>query len=506
MPRSDPGPVAPTRPHGRPMTILRALAAATAAALILAAPAGAATLTPTADSQVSAAHPKRNYGAATRLIVARRPAQRAFLRFDLGGVPSPGTQLILHLYGLRFSEHGLELRHASETPWDERAITFRTALRTGPRVVRTGAVERHDWTLVDVTRLVDDTGVVSLALSAAGREKVELASREAGAHAPVLEVDGAIARPSAAPTPAAGAAPPPPEGTGPGEPAPQPQQQPQPGPQPAPPSGGSGGPSPFPSSSNPCGVASAPPAWQHVVWIVMENKAASQVIGSSGAPYLNGLAGACGTATSFFAESHPSLPNYIAMTSGSTQGITDDAAPSSHPLAVPSIFSQLGGDWRALEESMPANCAKANAGSYAVRHNPAAYYTNLDCAPHDVPLAATPDVSARFTFITPNLCSDMHDCSVSQGDGWLSAWMPKILDSPEYRSGTTAVFVTFDEDDHSSNNHIATVVVSPSTPSGTVDVTRYDHYSLLRTTEEMLGLMPLGNAMNAPSMRAGMRL
>src|SRR4051794_15029279 len=105
-----PGPVAPPDPHGRPMQTLRALVAATAAALILATPAGAAMLTPSADSQVSAAHPKRNYGAAKRLLVARHPAQRAYLRFDLGGVPRPGTQLILHLYGLRYSERGLELR------------------------------------------------------------------------------------------------------------------------------------------------------------------------------------------------------------------------------------------------------------------------------------------------------------------------------------------------------------------------------------------------------------
>jgi len=297
-----------------------------------------------------------------------------------------------------------------------------------------------------------------------------------------------------------------PQGDSPANGGPGSGPQPQPQPQPTPPSGG--GAAPFPSSSHPCGVTSTAPAWQHVVWIVMENKAASQVMGSSGAPYLNGLAGACGAATSFFAESHPSLPNYIAMTSGSTQGITDDAAPSSHQLGVPSIFSQLGGDWRALQESMPANCAKANSGSYAVRHNPAAYYTNIAsaCAMQDVPLGATPDISARFTFITPNLCSDMHDCSVSQGDGWLAGWVPRILDSPEYRSGTTAVFITFDEDDHSANNHIATVVVAPSTPAGTVDATRYDHYSLLRTTEEMLGLMPLGSAMSAPSMRGGMHL
>src|SRR3954471_1585218 len=208
-----------TRPHGRPMHTLRALVAATVAALILAAPAGAAMLVPSADSQVSAAHPQRNYGSAKRLLVARRPAQRAFLRFDLGGVPRPGTQLVLHLYGLRYSERGLELRHASNRPRNERTITFRTALGTGPRVIHAESVERHDWTLVDVTRVVDDSGVVSLALSAAGRDTVAIASREAGAHAPQLEIDGGLARPAEAPGPTVGATPAPQDAPA-GEPAP----------------------------------------------------------------------------------------------------------------------------------------------------------------------------------------------------------------------------------------------------------------------------------------------
>ena len=241
----------------------------------------------------------------------------------------------------------------------------------------------------------------------------------------------------------------------------------------------------------------------------MENKAASQIIGSSSAPYLNGLASKCGYASNFYAESHPSLPNYIAMTSGSTQGVTDDNAPSSHPLNVPSIFSQLGGDWKSLQESMPSNCAQASSGQYAVKHNPAAYYTNIRtaCMGQDVALGSTPDVSAKFTFITPNMCSDMHDCSVSQGDSWLANWVPKILGSPEYQSGTTAVFITFDEDDSSANNHVATIVLSPSTPAGMVDAGSYNHYSMLRTTEEMLGLpVTLGGAVGAMSMRAGFGL
>jgi hypothetical protein len=193
------------------------------------------------------------------------------------------------------------------------------------------------------------------------------------------------------------------------------------------------------------------------------------------------------------------------MTSGSTQGITDDSGPGSHPLNVPSIFSQLpAGASRSLEESMPSNCLKSNSGRYAVRHNPEAYYTNLgtDCSAFDVPLGATPEISARFTFVTPNLCNDMHDCSVATGDTWLSNFLPQILSSSGYQSGATAIFITWDEDDNSSANHIPTLVLSASTPVGARSATAFNHYSMLRTTEELLGIpVYLGGAATAASMR-----
>ena len=96
----------------------------------------------------------------------------------------------------------------------------------------------------------------------------------------------------------------------------------------------------------------------------MENEAYGNIIGSSSAPYLNGLAASCGLATNYAAISHPSLPNYIALTSGGTQGIADDGEPSAHRLGVASIFSQLGGNWLALEESMPTRCDKMTSGQY----------------------------------------------------------------------------------------------------------------------------------------------
>ena len=154
------------------------------------------------------------------------------------------------------------------------------------------------------------------------------------------------------------------------------------------------------AADGPCGrTATRPTAYDHAVWVVMENKAYESIIGASSAPYINKLAQQCGSASQFYAETHPSLASYIAMTSGSTQGITDDDPPSSHPLNVPSIFSQVASGWRSLEESMPSSCLLTNSGLYAVRHDPAAYYTNIraSCALLDVPLASTPDLTARFS-------------------------------------------------------------------------------------------------------------
>jgi phosphatidylinositol-3-phosphatase len=491
-----------------------------------AATAPAVTFAPTDDASTTSADLARNDGAARRLVISRAPAQRAFLRFSLGAPPRPGFHATLFVYSLTDAKGGVLLRHASDGGWDERTLTGRRLPRTGPRSVRSGALRMSRWKAIDVTRLVNSSGVVSLAVTPTGPARVVLASREDTAHAPRLALDdGAAAESSSRPPLVAGeppaelvTAPPalapsdsggipftPPPGPTPPPPGPTPPPPPPPGPPPPPPPP----PGPTPTSTKPCGVTTTAPAWQHVVWIVMENHAAGQVVGSSSAPYLNSLAAKCGYATNFYAESHPSLPNYIAMTSGSTQGVTDDAAPSSHPLNVPSIFSQLGGDWKSLQESMPSNCAKASSGQYAVKHNPAAYYTNIAaaCAAQDVPLGASPDISAKFTFITPNMCSDMHDCSVNQGDSWLATWVPKILDSPEYKSGTTAVFLTFDEDDMGSSNHIATLVLSPSTPAGLADSGSYNHYSMLRTTEEMLGLpVTLGGAVGAMSMRSGFHL
>jgi phosphatidylinositol-3-phosphatase len=242
---------------------------------------------------------------------------------------------------------------------------------------------------------------------------------------------------------------------------------------------------------------------RHVVWVLMENKDYSSVVGSRAAPYINRLAHRYGLATNYSAISHPSLPNYIALTSGSTQGIGDDSGPSSHRLGAPSIFSQLpGGASRSLEQNMGGDCAKDDSGGYAVRHNPEVYYTDLgrECGRYDVPFGARPDLGARFTFVTPNLTDDMHDGSIQDGNRFLQGYVPALMATPQYRAGDTVIFITWDENAGASGNQVPCIVISPYT-HGVRDGTRYSHYSLLRTTESLLGLPLLGGARSANSMR-----
>jgi hypothetical protein len=270
----------------------------------------------------------------------------------------------------------------------------------------------------------------------------------------------------------------------------------------------------------PCGFEASPPVvYSHVIWIVMENRSYGEIVGNPAAPYLNSLVSRCGLATNFFAEAHPSLPNYLAMTSGSTQGVTDNGLPSAHPLSVDSIFSQAA-SWKSYEESMPSNCYGQDLYPYSAHHNPAAYYTNLACGTGDIPMGTTSsgalvddlanDTLPAFAFVTPNQCDNMHDdCgggAIATGDGFLAVLVPKILASPAYQAGTLALFVTWDEDDDTSGNQVATLVASPSTAPGTRSATLFNHYSMLRTTEELLGVSYLGNAATATSMRAAFGL
>lgn len=272
-----------------------------------------------------------------------------------------------------------------------------------------------------------------------------------------------------------------------------------------------------PCGRKPPGTAS----YQHVVWVWLENTDYDDVIGSAEMPYLNALASRCGLATDYHAIAHPSLPNYIAATSGlegpaalDRYGSSCDPEPGCTTRAR-SIFHQAP-SWKAYQESMPGPCWREDAEAYAVRHNPPPYFTTLKgCAANDVPFRRLRrDLAERklpaFSFVTPNLCNDGHNCSLDVVDEWLAAKVPPILRSPDYARRKTALFITWDEGDGDQPDYcptsggtgcqIATVVISPTTRAGTESARRFDHYSLLRTAEDLLDLPPLGAAREAPSM------
>ncbi len=271
-----------------------------------------------------------------------------------------------------------------------------------------------------------------------------------------------------------------------------------------------------------CGAMSGthPATVSHVMFILFENKSYGSIVGSKSAPFINQtLIPGCGLATNYHNYSHPSTPNYLALTSGAAQGkaASADCLPSGCPQSQASIFSQLstaGQDWREYAEATPGNCYKKDYDNttyinadgstgeyYYVRHAPPAYYTSgpvpVDCSNWDVPLGTTSSGSfvnalspgsdglPAFSFVTPGGCDDMHDCPVKVGDDWLKEWIPIIQQSAAYQSGQLAVFITSDEGTGSDKTngetcwdtvhadsatypscHIATIVMSPYTIAG----------------------------------------
>ena len=251
------------------------------------------------------------------------------------------------------------------------------------------------------------------------------------------------------------------------------------------------------------------PVKARVVVIVMENKEASDVIGNPGAPYLNGLAQRYGYAARSYGITHPSLPNYLALVSGSTWGVNSDCTDCR--VEGQSIVDQLERarlPWRAYLQGMPHPCfAEPFAGGYAKKHNPFAYFTGVMSDPSRcrrlVPLDRLDgDLKAHrlgaFSFITPDLCADTHDCPLATGDRFLARWVPRLLRAVGRRG---YVIVTFDEGSSRAGccggahgGRIATVVAGPAARRGARSDTPVSQYGVLRTVEDTLGLPHLGDA------------
>ncbi|MFI5227247.1 MAG: alkaline phosphatase family protein [Candidatus Limnocylindrales bacterium] len=252
----------------------------------------------------------------------------------------------------------------------------------------------------------------------------------------------------------------------------------------------------------------------------MENHEYGSIIGNPRATYLNQLAALYGLATDYFATGHPSEPNYIGLVAGSTLGVSTDGV---YELTVASLFSQLADahlSWRVYAQDDRTGCFTGTsaggisdgpgvAGTYARKHNPAISFTSVSKDPAQCaniqPLRRFDPAAAPFEMIVPNLINDMHDGSIAQGDAFLRALVPEIVASEPFRSGGS-LFITFDEGTTAAGSggdqggHVVTLIIRPNIVPGSRYDSYADHSSLLRTTEDLLGLPCLAEACQRSSM------
>jgi phosphatidylinositol-3-phosphatase len=264
------------------------------------------------------------------------------------------------------------------------------------------------------------------------------------------------------------------------------------------------------TTTTPSAVASSQPNTR-VMLIVLENREYGDVVGK--APYLTELARRYGSATQSFGTRHPSLPNYLELISGKTSGVSSDCT-TCH-VNNPTLVDQLhaaGIEWQALIESLPSPCftgASAPNG-YAKKHNPFVYFDHVvadrSLCDHVIPLG--PSIAGQlspsprsFTWVSPNLCHDGHDCSTTEFDAWLRQQLDPVLASAWFTGGGT-VIITFDEGTTNAGcckgqahgGHIVTLVLTPTIRPGLTLNTPVDHAGILGTVEDMFGLPRLADA------------
>ena len=249
----------------------------------------------------------------------------------------------------------------------------------------------------------------------------------------------------------------------------------------------------------------------HVVLVVEENHEFARVIGSRQAPFLNRLATEGTLLTRYYAVTHPSLPNYIALVAGDPLGIRSNCrACHRRGRTLIDQFQAAGISWKAYYQGLPAPCsAAARAGAYAKKVNPFLHLDSVRSSPRRcrrvVPLSQLDTELRRgrlprFAMVTPDLTHDMHSGSIRQADTFLHRLDHRLLTAPARRSGILLI-VTFDEgksdrglQGRRGGGHVATIVVGPGVPAGAQDPAPYDHFALLRSLERRFGLHPLRHA------------
>ncbi|MGI9085609.1 MAG: alkaline phosphatase family protein [Aeromicrobium sp.] len=245
-----------------------------------------------------------------------------------------------------------------------------------------------------------------------------------------------------------------------------------------------------------------------VLVVVVENKSYSQM--KAKAPRIWSLAQKYAYATDFKAIVHPSLPNYIAMASGSTLGVKSNGFPGGIRLKQPSVFGntiQAGGTAKIWADGMgPENCRPTETGKYVPRHVPWNYYVNerelckqfvvdADAFGADV---ASGDL-ATVGMLIPDNCNNAHDCSIPTADDWIAGQVEIAMSGPDWKSGRLLIIVTADEDDKNQGNRILTVAIHPSQKSNVV-TSPLTLYSLHRLLAEVGNTEPMNEGRNAPDM------
>ena len=253
-------------------------------------------------------------------------------------------------------------------------------------------------------------------------------------------------------------------------------------------SGGSGGSPPVLTP-----VASGQPSFTHVILVVEENHSYADVIGNSAMPYFNSLAAKYGLATQYFANAHPSIPNYLMLTTGQIETLDDRFSGTITDDNVVRELVKAGKTWKSYAESLPSTgYVGADAGEYARRHNPFAFLSDVQDSPAQMANLApftqfatdlANNALPQYSFIAPNLIDDAHDGSLAQADAWLQSNIAPLIANSAFQSGGLLI-ITFDEGDQSDLNHgggqVATVIVSPAAKPGFQSTTLYQHQSLLR--------------------------
>lgn len=245
------------------------------------------------------------------------------------------------------------------------------------------------------------------------------------------------------------------------------------------------------------------PSPDHVVVVMLENHAYNQVIGSSSAPYINNTLKAGGAnLTQSYGVTHPSQPNYLQIFSGGNQGVTDDGCYTPGFSSAANLASELiaaGKSWASYNETLPSQgSTTCSSGDYARKHNPWFAFKNVPTSTAKTFAQFPTDFTTlpKVSFVVPNLCSDMHDCSVSTGDTWLKNKLGAY--ATWAKTHNSLLVVTFDEDNRLSGNKIPTVLYGQPVKAGSSSATTYNHYNMLRTLEDLAGLSThAGNAASA---------